>query len=158
MFINLKYKYDKAVDWWSLGCVMFEMLTGKLPFHIKRGVSPNLKIYENKIEFPKNINEDAKDFISKLLVVDPKNRLGQGPDGSKQIKAHPFFKGANWEDAQKKKIIPPFIPELTDDIDLRYFDKMFTDDMKQNNEYNGFTVTTSYSDQIINIAEKDDIY
>ena len=169
--VLLKKGYDKAVDWWSLGCVMFEMLTGKLPFPIKRGTSLNLKIYENKVEFPKNINKDAKDFISKLLVVDPKKRLGQGPDGSKQIKDHPFFKGVNWDDAQKKKIKPPFIPTLKNEIDLRYFDSEFTDepiegpkrkitirDREASNEYNGFTyVAGSVTNELINLAKNIDM-
>jgi serine/threonine protein kinase len=168
--VLLKKGYDKAIDWWSLGCVMYEMLVGKLPFPIKRGVKMNVRIYERSVEFPKNINKDAKDLIQKLLVVDPQKRLGYGPDGTQNIKNHPFFKGINWEDAKKKKIKPPFIPKLKSDTDLRYFDVMFTDepidgpkrkitirdrDREPSNEYNGFTyVTESVGNELINLAKK----
>ena len=167
--VLLKKGYDKAVDWWSLGCVMYEMLTGKLPFPIKRGIKLNRKIYEQGVVYPKQINNNAKDFIQKLLVIDPKIRLGTGPDGSEEIKKHPFFKGINWKDAWNRKIKPPFVPKLKNETDLRYFDSMFTDepidaakrkntyrdrDREPSNEYNGFSyVTSSVSNELMNFAK-----
>ena len=170
--VLLKKGYDKSVDWWSLGCVMFEMLAGKLPFPIKRGIKLNSKLYEKPVEFPKNITKEAKDLIQQLLVVNPNERLGQGPDGSQNIKNHPFFKGVNWKDAWDRKIKPPFIPKLKNDTDLRYFDTMFTDepidgtkrkitirdrDREPSNDYNGFTyVAGSVSNELINLAKTAD--
>ena len=169
--VLLKKGYDKGVDWWSLGCVMYEMLTGKLPFAIKRGIKLSQKLYQKGIEFPKNINKDAKDLIEKLLVVDPQERLGEGPNGSENIKNHPYFKGVNWKNAWERKIKPPFIPKLKNDTDLRYFDTMFTDepiggpqrkntnrdrDREPSNDYNGFTyVAGSVSNELINLAKNE---
>jgi protein-serine/threonine kinase len=167
--VLLKKGYDKAVDWWSLGCVMFEMLSGKIPFTIKRGVKLNSKIYEKSVEYPKTMTKEAKDLIQKLLIIDPNKRLGQGPNGSENIKKHPFFKGVNWRDAWQKKIKPPFIPKLKNDTDLKYFDTMFTDepidgpkrkntnrDREPSNEYNGFTyVAGSVSNELINLAKSE---
>ena len=169
--VLLKKGYDKGVDWWSLGCVMYEMLTGKLPFAIKRGIKLSQKLYQKGIEFPKNINKDAKDLIEKLLVVDPQERLGEGPNGSENIKNHPYFKGVNWKNAWERKIKPPFIPKLKNDTDLRYFDTMFTDepiggpqrkntnrdrDREPSNDYNGFTyVAGSVSNELINFAKNE---
>ena len=169
--VLLKKGYDKGVDWWSLGCVMYEMLTGKLPFAIKRGIKLSPKLYQKGIEFPKNINKDAKDLIEKLLVVDPQERLGEGPNGSENIKNHPYFKGVNWKNAWERKIKPPFIPKLKNDTDLRYFDTMFTDepiggpqrkntnrerDREPSNDYNGFTyVAGSVSNELINFAKNE---
>ena len=167
--VLLKKGYDKGVDWWSLGCVMFEMLSGKIPFPIKRNVKLNPKIYEKSVEYPKSMTKEAKDLIQKLLVINPNKRLGQGPNGSDNIKKHPFFKGINWKDAWQKKIKPPFIPKLKNDTDLKYFDTMFTDepidgpkrkntnrDRDPSNEYNGFTyVTGSVSNELINLAKND---
>ena len=167
-----KKGYDKAVDWWSLGCVMFEMLVGKLPFAIKRGVKMNKNIYNQGVVYPKNMNGIAKDFIQKLLIINPDERLGSGPNGSEDIKKHPYFKGINWKDAWLKKIKPPFIPKLKNDTDLRYFDTMFTDepidgpqrkytnrdrDREPSNEYNGFSyVTGSVSNELVNLAKAAD--
>ena len=161
-----KKGYDKAVDWWSLGCVMYEMLVGKLPYAIKRGVKMNKKIYEQGVDY-KNLNSNAKDLIQKLLVINPKERLGSGPNGSEDIKKHPFFKGVNWRDAWLKKLKPPFIPKLKSDTDLSYFDTMFTDepidgpqrkytnrDREISNEYNGFSyVTGSVSNELMTLAK-----
>ncbi len=171
--VLLKKGYDKAVDWWSLGCVMYEMLSGRLPFCIKRGMKLSQKIYEKGVDYPPIISKDAKDLIQKLLVVDPQKRLGQGPNGSEDIKKHPFFKGVNWEDAKKKKLKPPFIPKLKNDTDLRYFDTMFTDepingpqrkntnrdrDREPSNDYNGFTYTTgSVSKELTSLVNHNDM-
>ena len=171
--VLLKKGYDKAVDWWSLGCVMYEMLSGRLPFCIKRGMKLSQKIYEKGVEYPKNLTKEAQDLIQKLLVVDPQKRLGQGPNGSDEIKKHPFFKGVNWDDAWKKKIKPPFIPKLKNDTDLRYFDTMFTDepingpqrkntnrdrDREPSNDYNGFTyMAGSVSKELKTLANNNEM-
>ena len=166
-----KKGYNKSVDWWSLGCVMYEMLTGKIPYPIKKGIKLNLKIYEQQVKYPHNLNKNAKDLIAKFLVINPNERLGSGPEGSEDIKNHPFFKGINWEDAYKRKIKPPFIPQLKDDTDLKYFDIMFTDepingnqrkytrerDRENSNEYNGFSyVAGSVSKELMTFAKNND--
>ena len=167
--ILLRKGYDKAVDWWSLGCVMFEMLAGKLPFAIKRGAKMSIKIYDQEVQYPNSMNKDAKDFIQKLLTINPSERLGSGPNGIEDIKNHPFFKGINWKDAEMQKIKPPFIPKLKSETDLRYFDTMFTEEpinsqqkkegtrersREPSNEYTGFTyVTNSVSNELMTLAK-----
>ena len=169
--VLLKKGYDKMVDWWSLGCVMYEMVMGRLPFAIKRGMI-NLKIYEKKIDFPRKISNEARDLIEKFLVVNPTERLGYGPNGTDDIKNHPFFNGVDWDLAIQKKYKPPFIPKLKNDVDLRYFDNCFTDepiggpkrritirdrDREPSNEYKGFTyMAESVSKELNNLAKGDD--
>ena len=169
--VLLKKGYDKMVDWWSLGCVMYEMVMGRLPFAIKRGMI-NLKIYEKKIDFPRKISNEARDLIEKFLVVNPTERLGYGPNGTDDIKNHPFFNGVDWDLAIQKKYKPPFIPKLKNDVDLRYFDNCFTDepiggpkrkitirdrDREPSNEYKGFTyMAESVSKELNNLAKSDD--
>ena len=169
--VLLRQGYDKAVDWWSLGCVMYEMLMGRLPFAIKRGMKLSMKIYERKMDFSKRITDSAKDLVQKLLVINPKHRLGSGPNGTENIKNHPFFDGVDWDLAMKKQLKPPFIPKLKSDTDLRYFDIMFTDekiggpkrkntnrdrDREPSNEYNGFTyMAESVTKELSNLAKDD---
>ena len=147
------------------------MLMGRLPFAIKRGMI-NLKIYEKKIDFPRKISNEARDLIEKFLVVNPTERLGYGPNGTDDIKNHPFFNGVDWDLAIQKKYKPPFIPKLKNDVDLRYFDNCFTDepiggpkrkitirdrDREPSNEYKGFTyMAESVSKELNNLAKGDD--
>ena len=168
--ILLRQGYDKMIDWWSLGCIMYEMLTGRLPFAIKRGCKMSMKLYEKKVFFPSNIDNKAQDLIEKFLIVNPKERLGI--EGSESIKSHPFFEGVDWNLAYEKKLNPPFIPKLKSDTDLRYFDNIFTDepigghkkrnntrdrDKEINNEYNGFTyIAESVSNELNNLLKDDD--
>ena len=120
--------YDKSVDWWSLGCFFYEMLTGFLPFYIPRNNKINLKVFEEEVKFPPNLNPVAVGFINDLLNIDPTKRLGAGDNGINKIKGHAYFKGVDWDKYYNKKITPPFIPDLDDEVDLKYFDKMFTDE------------------------------
>jgi serine/threonine protein kinase len=161
--------YDNSVDWWSLGCVMYEMLVGKAPFRIPKGTYLSADLYKKKITIPEYVTAEAKDLISNFLVPNPKKRLGYGPDGAKKIKEHPYFEGINWDDAWNKKLTPPFIPVLNGETDLTYFDKMFTEEKIDgnkmtevpssvaNSEYKGFTyVTNSVSTELMDMKKTEE--
>ena len=117
-----KQTYGQEIDWWSLGVILFEMMVGYAPFCSKNEKDVCFKVshFENYLIFPKNCkaSETCKDLIIKL-VNHSENRLGK--NGSQEIKAHPFFKGINW--LKIKEMKPPFIPELKNDYDNKYFDK-----------------------------------
>ncbi len=156
-----KKGYDKGVDWWSLGCIFYEMLTGYIPFYIPRNEKLSPKLFKTPIRYPKNITEDEMDLIEKLLTLDPKQRIGNGSNDAKEIKAHPYFKDIDWDKYYRKEVKPPFIPKLKNDTDLRYFDKAFTDEsinVKQQvprsrvqSDYFGFTYNDSMKNELVNV-------
>ena len=117
-----KSGYGQDVDWWSLGVILFEMVAGYAPFCSKQAKDVCYKVvhFEKYLKFPSKCkaSNTCKDLIMKL-VNHSENRLGK--NGSKEIKAHPFFKGINW--LKIKEMKPPFIPQLNSDWDNKYFDK-----------------------------------
>ena len=117
-----KTGYGQEVDWWSLGVILFEMVVGYAPFCSKKTADVCYKVqhFEKYLKFPKECkaSKTCRDLILKL-VNHSDNRLGK--NGSKEIKAHPFFKGINW--LKIKEMKPPFIPELKNEYDIKYFEK-----------------------------------
>ena len=155
--------YDNAIDWWSLGCLMYKMLIGIDAFKFSKNQSLSPEMYEIEILIPDYVTKEANDLIRKLLVINPKKRLGSGPGGADKIKNHSYFKDIDWEKAWNKELTPPFIPDIKDDFDLKYFDKGFTDENLESFsseeessslktiDYKGFTyVTDSYTKDELN--------
>ncbi|CAM4536624.1 RAC-gamma serine/threonine-protein kinase isoform X1 [Lepidochelys kempii] len=138
--------YGRAVDWWGLGVVMYEMMCGRLPFYNQDHEKLFELILMEDIKFPRTLSSDAKSLLSGLLIKDPNKRLGGGPDDAKEIMRHSFFVGVNWQDVYDKKVapklhvpvphfltrilqkplVPPFKPQVTSETDTRYFDEEFT--------------------------------
>uniref|UniRef100_A0A667Z5L2 non-specific serine/threonine protein kinase n=1 Tax=Myripristis murdjan TaxID=586833 RepID=A0A667Z5L2_9TELE len=118
--------YGRAVDWWGLGVVMYEMMCGRLPFYNQDHERLFELILMEEIRFPKNLAPEAKALLAGLLKKDPKQRLGGGPDDAKEVMTHKFFTSINWQDVIEKKLIPPFKPQVTSETDTRYFDDEFT--------------------------------
>nr|XP_014284942.1 RAC serine/threonine-protein kinase isoform X2 [Halyomorpha halys] len=95
--------YGRAVDWWGVGVVMYEMMCGRLPFYNKDHDVLFTLILMEEVKFPRSISSEARDLLGGLLVKDPNRRLGGGPDDAKDIKAHVFFSSINWTDLYQKK-------------------------------------------------------
>ncbi|NXD12347.1 AKT1 kinase, partial [Nothocercus nigrocapillus] len=121
--------YGRAVDWWGLGVVMYEMMCGRLPFYNQDHEKLFELILMEEIRFPRTLSPEAKSLLSGLLKKDPKQRLGGGPDDAKEIMQHKFFAGIVWQDVYEKKLVPPFKPQVTSETDTRYFDEEFTAQM-----------------------------
>ncbi|XP_029349145.1 ribosomal protein S6 kinase alpha-5 isoform X5 [Echeneis naucrates] len=89
--------HDKAVDWWSLGVLMYELLTGGSPFTVDGDENSHTdiakRISKKDPPFPKDMGPLAKDLIQRLLIKDPKKRLGSGPNGAENVKKHALYQG-----------------------------------------------------------------
>nr|XP_023680504.1 RAC-beta serine/threonine-protein kinase isoform X1 [Paramormyrops kingsleyae] len=118
--------YGRAVDWWGLGVVMYEMMCGRLPFYNQDHERLFELILMEEIRFPRNLSPEAKALLAGLLKKDPKQRLGGGTDDAKEVMTHRFFSSINWQDVLQKKLTPPFKPQVTSETDTRYFDDEFT--------------------------------
>ncbi|OHS99266.1 AGC family protein kinase [Tritrichomonas foetus] len=118
--------YTKAVDWWSYGIIIYEMLTGLPPFYDENVNNMYAQIVSGTVIFPKGTSFVIVDFISRLLSKDPNKRLGSGPSDVEEIKKHKFFEKINWEDVMQKKIKPLWVPMLKDKTDTSFFDQEFT--------------------------------
>ena len=88
--------YRETADWWSFGIIIYEMLSGKLPFEHNERTIVIKDIISKGLKFNKTFSEDAKDMVSKLLIKDPEKRLGA--NGPEEIMNHPFFKDINWDE------------------------------------------------------------
>ncbi|KPI94128.1 Ribosomal protein S6 kinase alpha-2 [Papilio xuthus] len=115
-----------AADWWSFGVLMFEMLTGNLPFHGSTRHETMTQILKAKLGMPSNLSEEAQSLLRALFKRNPLNRLGAGPNGIEDIKSHEFFTSIDWDALVKKEVIPPFRPAVSRADDAFYFDSEFT--------------------------------
>ena len=113
--------HNKAVDWWSLGALMFDMLNGAPPFTADNRKKTIEKVLRGKLTLPQYLTSDAKDLLKKLLKRHSPSRLGAGPDDDKDVKRHPFFKHINWGDLLNRKVEPPFKPPLKNEEDVSLF-------------------------------------
>jgi len=118
--------HAKAVDWWSLGALMYDMLTGAPPFTAENRKKTIEKILKGKLNLPPYLTPDARDLIRRLLKRQISQRLGSGGADADPIKAHPFFKHINWADVIARKLDPPFRPVLASEDDVSQFDTNFT--------------------------------
>ena len=118
--------HGKAVDWWSLGTLMYDMLTGAPPFCAENRKKTIDKILHARLFLPPYLTSEAKDIVKRLLKRHPQNRLGGGPDDAKVIKEHRFFRHINWNDLFMKKIEPPFKIIIKGNDDVSQFDTRFT--------------------------------
>jgi serum/glucocorticoid-regulated kinase 2 len=108
----LGHGYTKTVDWWTLGVLLYEMLTGLPPFYDENTNEMYRKILQEPLHFPgpEIVPAAAKDLLQKLLDRNPERRLGAG--GAAEIKAHHFFAGIDWRKLLQRKYEPSFKPNV----------------------------------------------
>jgi len=129
--------YTKTVDWWTLGVLLYEMLTGLPPFYDENTNEMYRKILSEPLHFPSAevVPPSAKDLLTRLLNRKPDQRLGA--NGASEIKAHPFFHSIDWRKLLQRKYEPTFKPNVTDALDTKNFDVEFTQEIAQDSYVDG---------------------
>ena len=120
--------HGQAVDWWSLGSLLYEMITGLPPFYNRNRRKLFEKIRKSQLMFPKYISADARDLLTGLLAKDPSCRLGSNEDVL-EIKTHRFFAPIDWDALLRGDVDPPWKPPISGvaDTSTSQFDSEFTD-------------------------------
>uniref|UniRef100_A0A667WVS9 G protein-coupled receptor kinase n=1 Tax=Myripristis murdjan TaxID=586833 RepID=A0A667WVS9_9TELE len=112
--IGRKY-YGMSPDWWGLGCLIYEMTAGQLPFRAQ-GEHPKVSEMERRIQTEKEkydamFSIEVKDICSLLLTKDPEQRLGCQAAKEKDVQSHPFFQSINFRMLEAGLVEPPFKPD-----------------------------------------------
>lgn len=160
--------YNKTVDWWTLGVLLYEMLTGLPPFYHENTNEMYRKILSEPLYFPGSdiVPPAAKDLLTKLLNRNPAERLGA--NGSSEIKAHRFFDAIDWRKLLQRKYEPAFKPSVvsftlmclarllhahtfltdqTDALDTANFDPVFTTEAPQDSFVEGPVLSETLQNQ-----------
>uniref|UniRef100_A0A8B9QTZ4 Ribosomal protein S6 kinase beta-2 n=1 Tax=Anas platyrhynchos TaxID=8839 RepID=A0A8B9QTZ4_ANAPL len=127
--ILVRSGHNRAVDWWSLGALMYDMLTGSPPFTAENRKKTIDKILKGKLVLPPYLTPDARDLLKKFLKRNPSQRVGGGPGDAvspvmppppvtppishSSCRSSPFFRHINWDDLLARRLDPPFKPCLT---------------------------------------------
>lgn len=123
--------HGRAVDWWALGILVFEMLAGHPPFFDDNPFGIYQKILSGKLEFPRHLDFYVKDLIKKFLVIDRARRLGNMKNGADDVKKHRWFKTVDWDAVPLRKLKPPIVPKVSHEGDTSNFDVYPDNDWKK---------------------------
>lgn len=114
--------YGQAVDWWSLGILIYEFSAGYSPFYAQNQMHMMEKIVAGKYKVPSSFSQDLKSIISNLVQCDLSKRFGNLKNGPADIKNHVWFKLVNFDALYLQKIEPPYIPKVSDSEDYSQFE------------------------------------
>mmetsp|Transcript_1014 Transcript_1014/g.3265 ORF Transcript_1014/g.3265 Transcript_1014/m.3265 type:complete len:865 (-) Transcript_1014:1193-3787(-) len=114
--------HDKAVDWWAVGILVYELLNLVPPFDDPDDMVMYKKICALKYTFPKHFSNEAKDLIRRFLKVSPSARIGCLSRGAADIKKHQWFSSLDWDKVSKRQVLAPYVPKIKGDTDLSNFE------------------------------------
>ncbi|KAK8723899.1 hypothetical protein OTU49_011590 [Cherax quadricarinatus] len=118
--------YTRAVDWWGLGVLIFEMLVGESPFPGDDEEEVFDSIVNDEVRYPRFLSIEAVAIMRKLLRKHPDRRLGASEKDAEDVKKQQFFRSVGWDDLLQRKVKPPFVPTVTSPEDVSNFDEEFT--------------------------------
>ncbi|KAK0199844.1 kinase-like domain-containing protein [Desarmillaria ectypa] len=138
--------YTKTVDWWTLGVLLYEMMTGLPPFYDENVNTMYQRILTDPLHFPPDMSVEAKSVMTGLLQRDPSRRLGA--NGGEEIKRHPFFaRYIDWNRLLAKRYPPPFKPSVESVLDVANFDPDFTNEEAQDSVVTDSALSETVQDQ-----------
>ncbi|KAI6243206.1 Serine/threonine-protein kinase N2 [Aphelenchoides fujianensis] len=122
--------YTRAIDWWGLGVLIFEMLVGEPPFSGDDEEEIFDCIVNDDVRYPSSCTKDAVTIMRRLLQKRPERRIGYGAEDSHEIKCQDWFKEyhSRWEDLLRKRVKPSFVPKIRNPEDVSNFDEEFTNE------------------------------
>ncbi|KXJ94028.1 camp-dependent protein kinase catalytic subunit [Microdochium bolleyi] len=125
--------HTTAVDWWALGILIYEFVTGYPPFWHQNPIEIYKQIVEKPVVFPADppISENAQNIIRSFCTVDRSRRLGNISGNANAVKSHPFFEGIDWDALLDRQIPPPIVPQVRFPGDAQCFDLYPEDDGKR---------------------------
>lgn len=118
--------YTRAVDWWGLGVLIFEMLVGESPFPGDDEEEVFDSIVNDEVHYPKFLSNESVAIMRRLLRRDPERRLGASEKDAEDVKKQAFFRQIDWEQLLARGITPPFKPIIRGRYDVSNFDEEFT--------------------------------
>ncbi|XP_068731739.1 serine/threonine-protein kinase N2-like isoform X2 [Montipora capricornis] len=118
--------YTRAVDWWGLGVLIFEMLVGESPFPGDDEEEVFDSIVNDEVRYPRFLSTEAIAIMRRLLRRNPERRLGATEKDAEDVRKQPFFRDMNWDDLLARKVRPPFVPSVRHAEDVSNFDEEFT--------------------------------
>ncbi|ESN92276.1 hypothetical protein HELRODRAFT_89736 [Helobdella robusta] len=118
--------YTRAVDWWGLGVLIFEMLVGEAPFPGDDEEEVFDSIVNEEVKYPRFLSAEATTIMKRLMRKNPEKRLGSSEADAEDIKKQAFFRNVNWEDLLAKRVKPAFVPIIKHAEDVSNFDDEFT--------------------------------
>ncbi|XP_025223732.1 serine/threonine-protein kinase N1 [Theropithecus gelada] len=118
--------YTRAVDWWGLGVLLYEMLVGESPFPGDDEEEVFDSIVNDEVRYPRFLSAEAIGIMRRLLRRNPERRLGSSERDAEDVKKQPFFRTLGWEALLARRLPPPFVPTLSGRTDVSNFDEEFT--------------------------------
>ncbi|MBA0678125.1 hypothetical protein Goari_019487, partial [Gossypium aridum] len=118
--------HNKDADWWSVGILLYEMLTGQPPYTHANRQKLQQRIIQEKLKLPPFLTTEAHSLLKGLLQKEPSRRLGSGPVGGDEIKKHKWFWSINWKKLEAREIQPKFKPDVSGKECTANFDKCWT--------------------------------
>uniref|UniRef100_A0A8C9XAN6 Uncharacterized protein n=1 Tax=Sander lucioperca TaxID=283035 RepID=A0A8C9XAN6_SANLU len=118
--------YTRAVDWWGMGVLIYEMLVGESPFPGEDEEEVFDSIVNDDVQYPGIFNLQTSIIRLQLLKKNPLKRLGAGEKDANEIKGEKFFETIDWEALMAKTVKPPFLPSIKESMDVGNFDSEFT--------------------------------